>query len=1338
MKLNKILALIFIVSLLLPNYLFFIPVENAEAKSDTKLSTPQLSESDIVSSMPDTETSFIQQSDETESTPQPDPPSSITGDGAQRVANPMWNETQYYLNCDNETDILVPLSEGKLYHETLNFTRIEAINLTMSIEEDYTWYQYPVLSDMPFFMSFRVNGSTPVRLDGFWIELYTGAYGTMDYTIYNATSPTDSGATSKPHLSVSGTYSITVSSFTGAKWIWFDIDESSIILDPLATYQNAFYVAVWKDKNVHNLYWLGTDDNPSGDGVDEGDFYFDWTLDYYAEDYTLRVSIAPIDKFPSPTQFGLEINGTPVFDLGSPGIGWWENWPYPYPDDPGGIRYYNVSWLWPDYYQWSVTFDAIWWGTYFKTVLADSSFQVWVNHTTAVWKINFTAEFPSLSKDEIILVSIEEDWNIQEILYSPVYNLPGTIFSDWTEYDDYVLIFNARTGYWILQCEAPDYLKYAEVRNLDGEIITEANSTDIVTAQGYIQDPGGINATNGIGWLFAYDSYDYQTFADFNWVEMPPGGVVEINWSIWSLFWKPGVFTLHVIWSNGTEVGMNATTILVYSPTFLDITFEEPPPEKPVIRGEYVYIQVYYYDALYYPISNATVTVLNDTSGYEWGKNETGDGSPEYNVHNYADIGYPGYYLITLYTDNASTGVLHNITMHISEDLYEAQSYSKSFQVQTRATHIIFLQGYGLDNSTGEWRTSPEPYINDSSIQFTIKYVDDYGLPLQGANIQAYIIHGTVYKRLDWIDLSIGDPTRIGQYRITVDTNPIEGVAFHEGNVGFIIIIAQLYGYEDTRTDIDGPGMIYVQPQPRPSFIDVPSSYQEIELFANWTYEFPLRVILRDMLTGEDLSHGEIVAAIPEIGNVTLDLATPGLGLYEITNLTTNLSPGSYNITLYATAPDFVSCDTNVTLIIKPKDIIQFETIIDYLPQPPNFGATLTFTVRFFFGEGAFRGMVTNKNGVTPLPKGTEVTLEIKTTAGDYDPETLFLDIDGSFTYSILLDKDGGIYTFEVSIIGSETYKGLLNEPLMLDGDPLSVEVRSIQYYILGILPLVILVLAIFIGGFLSYRQFRLVPKRRIRLQKLTAIADTFSDVANLHRLLVIHKESGICVFDPFEKETKDATLVAGFLQAISTFGHDLGDTPGLADGKGDDAKALRELTYEGFRILIHDGEFVRNALVLTGTPSSQLRERLEKFTAVFEKRFQEDFSHWSGRVDQFNSASDLVEEIFLISLRLPHRVRPRRPRGVQLTGLESDIYKVAKEISKDREYIFLGQILSTYIAAAKRDKLEVLMAIYQLRQKGLLKPWQLDTAVLAATTAAPSESEADTESDSESDKDES
>jgi hypothetical protein len=257
------------------------------------------------------------------------------------------------------------------------------------------------------------------------------------------------------------------------------------------------------------------------------------------------------------------------------------------------------------------------------------------------------------------------------------------------------------------------------------------------------------------------------------------------------------------------------------------------------------------------------------------------------------------------------------------------------------------------------------------------------------------------------------------------------------------------------------------------------------------------------------------------------------------------------------------------------------------------------------------------------------------------------------------------------------------------------------------ILIIVALLIIIPLGSGLSYRRYILLPKRRQKLAKYQAIADTFSDVANLNRLLVLHKDSGICVFDPFAEESQDATLVAGFLQAISTFGHDLGDRPGLAEDS-EDARTLRELQYEGFRILINDGKFVRVALVLNGVPSDQLRGRLETFTGVFENRYKADFEHWEGRVDQFNSASDLVEEVFLISLRHPHSVSTRKPRGAQFNSLESDIYKLSKELTKDREYIFLGQILSTYLAAAKTDKLEALMAIYQLRMKKAFLPIQL------------------------------
>jgi hypothetical protein len=86
--------------------------------------------------------------------------------------------------------------------------------------------------------------------------------------------------------------------------------------------------------------------------------------------------------------------------------------------------------------------------------------------------------------------------------------------------------------------------------------------------------------------------------------------------------------------------------------------------------------------------------------------------------------------------------------------------------------------------------------------------------------------------------------------------------------------------------------------------------------------------------------------------------------------------------------------------------------------------------------------------------------------------------------------------------------------------------------------------------------------------------------------------------------------------------------------------------------------------------------------------------------------------------------VRPRKPPRVSLTSLEDDLYKLARELTKDREYLFIGQILSTYLITAKRDKLEVLMALYQLRQKGLLMPWQLGDEAGATETETASEAE--------------
>ncbi|MFX1301573.1 MAG: hypothetical protein ACFFDE_11675, partial [Promethearchaeota archaeon] len=418
-----------------------------------------------------------------------------------------------------------------------------------------------------------------------------------------------------------------------------------------------------------------------------------------------------------------------------------------------------------------------------------------------------------------------------------------------------------------------------------------------------------------------------------------------------------------------------------------------------------------------------------------------------------------------------------------------------------------------------------------------------------------------------------------------------------------------------------------------------------------------------------------------------------------------------------------------IRITIHPKQEISYEAQPTY-QGPPNQNSRWSLDLQFRLESISPQFIATSNSEAIQMPSkqpsssylpvGTKVTLSITVQGGGSTQIEKYIEAEGWVHFDGVFNTEGQ-YSFFLTIENAENYAGIPQEALQYNGGPFTVSVQSIGSYFLSnplFIFIAVCIIVIPLGAGLSYRRYVMLPKRRRKLAKYQAIADTFSDVANLNRLLVLHKESGICVFDPFAAESQDATLVAGFLQAISTFGHDLADSPGLANREKEEA-TLRELTYEGFRILIHDGHFVRNAIVLSGQPSDQLRTRLENFTTAFEKRYRKDFENWAGRVDQFNGASDLVEEIFLISLRHPHSVAKRKPRNVQLTSLESDIYKLSKELTLDREYVFLGQILSTYLTAAKTDKREALMAIYQLRIKGVYRPIHLGPITPPDTSAA-------------------
>ena len=1228
------------------------------------------------------------------------PPAIHSSSGDPLPGQVIWNTTDTLLNISDDELFTVHPGPGRMEREHLNFTIIRSLPLAIPVENDstsiangYCTSTYP----SPIFMSFNANSDYPVVVDGAWIYVTYDTEGLLNFTIYNATYDSVAGAYSPDSPLYSPFESVNVSSSGTDRWIWLDFNDSRAVIDPDGTEDRVFFIAVWPANSSTILKWYYLNDNQMGDGEDEGDawHYIGSYLTYEAWDFYMNMTLLSSLTLPYPSMIGMMINGTwPVMDLPDPGTGYW------YHDvditlRAGDTRSYNVTVTWPGELQWPIIFNVTFTGSFKEYVWWDTAYMADTADTAVHWNASLDVEYPSGSQNRLLIIKrLHTGWNVQSVYKD------GIVHTSWSSYNNGLLIWNADNGTWLVEALAPNYMTLVEVRSrLSNKQITEANLTETVRVIGYTQTPGGLNITpSGERLLTVYDPHGSQCHSTDSYLYQP--GAAFFYWDIKSTTSELGVFPLTVLWRNGTAVGLNETTLTVVpTMTGLDVLSENPPPGGPIPLGKNVELRLRYFYYLYEEeigLSNATIEIINSSNGQPW-------------PNAFYDYVSGGSYDIYIPTNNATVGVLQNVTVWLTKPLYRKQSYNTSFTVIRRITIMEPIEGYGSTYYNGLWYASPQPYVNDTqNIYFNL--TDAYGFHLVGASVIAVLWYNDTYLRyLPWEDLGKNPLMPLpGIYMVTIDTNPIGNLKLHAGDSLHLSVVALKEGYEPAVAPT-----IHIHLRPRTAYFDISSGYEHIQLFADWNYPVPFRVVLRDNITGADITHANVTAEVPGLFNCTLKLATPGIGLYEITSLdTTGFPNGTYTMILRAEAEDYLSCTRNVTITILPKLAILY-TVETQIQPTYLVGSQLQLKVRFFFPDQ------------TPLPQGTYVELEIDISGATPSTETVSLSLneEGCLTYLTILSEEA-IYSFRVTITDAEGYAGLDRELLTLpDGTPFLVYALSqatiTMLTLRGIIPWILLVIVLITGTFLGYYRLVYAPRRRARQQRLQAVADTFSDVANLTRLLVLHKESGTCIFDPlagYKERDMDATLMSGFLQAISTFGLDLAETPETEEEIPQDQQegsALRELTYEGFRILVHDGEFIRTALVMSGEPSQQLRSKLEQFTAKFEERYHSLLRDWSGRIDPFATATDLVEELFQISLRFPHQVTPERPREVQLTGLESSLYNIAKELSKDRDYVFLGQILSTYLAASKRDKLEVLHAIYQLHQKGLLTPWQVDVTAL-------------------------
>ncbi|MFX1319070.1 MAG: hypothetical protein ACFE9D_02060 [Promethearchaeota archaeon] len=247
------------------------------------------------------------------------------------------------------------------------------------------------------------------------------------------------------------------------------------------------------------------------------------------------------------------------------------------------------------------------------------------------------------------------------------------------------------------------------------------------------------------------------------------------------------------------------------------------------------------------------------------------------------------------------------------------------------------------------------------------------------------------------------------------------------------------------------------------------------------------------------------------------------------------------------------------------------------------------------------------------------------------------------------------------------------------------------------------IILALLIS-FMFYHQKIFLPQQRLYRHRLQALVDSFNDIHKIRRILVIHKETGLCLLDPIVDHKMRANLVSALIQAITAFGVNLTETEETAD-LIDDTASLQQITYRDFHIIVHDGQYTRNALIFKQPPSSLIDKRLAEFTLRFEERYQDVLENWVGRLNIFGDAIDLVDEYLFISLRLPHTLYSDQVTISSLSQSERVLYEQAKNLNADGSNFFISELVDHYLREKGVDRIEVFDALFKLREKGIIVP---------------------------------
>jgi len=237
---------------------------------------------------------------------------------------------------------------------------------------------------------------------------------------------------------------------------------------------------------------------------------------------------------------------------------------------------------------------------------------------------------------------------------------------------------------------------------------------------------------------------------------------------------------------------------------------------------------------------------------------------------------------------------------------------------------------------------------------------------------------------------------------------------------------------------------------------------------------------------------------------------------------------------------------------------------------------------------------------------------------GIYELELVIPDnIRGSFKVSLIISTEDGLY------------KATQSSFLLVINDP------EAPVFIIWII-IIISAAIISVLGMLSLRAYVFLPKKKKRDFELQQKIQLFKDVWNIQAFLVIHKKSGLPIYNKniaiFMNQNE--TIISGFIQAISIFSESLVDEDTLLTKKIDAQdkylKNVFELDFKYFYLLVCEYEAIRTILIIKERSSNRLRKQLYLLAVAIYAQYPEKLKNFAGLLTEMKAGIDVLLDKFL------------------------------------------------------------------------------------------------------------